>query len=149
MNKTVDIKELTGKFNDFRQKNLGKTFTSGELYDAFYAMGFNKNVSQMLTRFLNFEKMGTAKLYSFTKESIHVSKIEAIYKSLRRGAKKYKEKVSATKKVEKFVEKSEEDVIKQAKKLGLRIQRPKGFDIKKFKEDYPDLYERYLIYETV
>ena len=57
--KTVNIHELTKQFNEFRQANQGRTFSTRELYAEFGTMGFNSGIAQQLTKFLDSEKIGT------------------------------------------------------------------------------------------
>lgn len=137
----VDVHLLTQKLNEFRVKNLGKTFTRGEAIEGFRNLGFNSRISQDLLRFMSFEQMGSARLYQFGKEPIYEGRVKGLYEAVRAASAK-----SHFEKNEKLVV---EEALEFLKGQGYRIQRVIGFDETRFKQDHPDLYRKYLQYEVL
>ena len=88
--KKVDVHELTRKFNEFRQEHQGRTFSTKELYSEFAAMGFNIRIAHQLTKFLDSEKIGTSKLFTFKDTPLLEIQIENLYQNARKSAAKYK-----------------------------------------------------------
>jgi hypothetical protein len=142
--KRVDTHELTRKFNDFRQKNLKRTFSTKELYEEFGKMGFNSNIAQQLTRFLEAEKIGTSKLFTFKDTPVLEIQIENLYKNSRKTCAKSRKKMLGIG-PETMSEKMALEVLQKAGCY--RVKKAIGFDIDKFKQDHPDLYRKYTIYE--
>ena len=67
--KKVNIEKLTKALNGFIQSNKNKTFTRQELGEKLSEAGFNPVVSGIIIpKLFPFEKMGTSRLYGFTKE---------------------------------------------------------------------------------
>lgn len=142
--KKIDTRELTRKFNEFRQKNQGRTFGTQELYAEFENMGFNKNIAQQLTKFLDFEKIGTSKLFTFKDTPLLDVQIENLYRKARKSsAKSYKKLMGVG--PETMSEKMALEVLQKAGCY--RVKKAVGFDIERFKQDHPDLYRKYTIYE--
>ena len=142
--KKVDTRELTQKFNEFRQKNQGRTFSTQELYTEFANMGFNKNIAQQLTKFLDSEKIGTSKLFTFKDTPLLEIQIENLYRKARKSsAKSYKKLMSVG--PDTMTEKVALDILQKAGCY--RIKKAVGFDVEKFRRDHPDLYRKYTIYE--
>ena len=142
--KKVNIRELTQKFNEFRQKNQGRTFSTQELYTEFANMGFNKNIAQQLTHFLDSEKIGTSKLFTFKDTPLLDVQIENLYRKARKSsAKSYKKMMGVGPETM-----SEKMAIEVLQKAGCyRVKKAIGFDVERFKQDHPDLYRKYTIYE--
>lgn len=142
--KKVDIHELTRKFNEFRQKNQGRTFSTKELYEEFGKMGFNITIAQQLTKFLDSEKIGTSKLFTFKSTPLLEIQIENLYvKSRKSSARSYKKMMGIG--PDTMSEKMALEVLKKAGYY--RVKKAVGFDIDRFRQDHPDLYRKYTIYE--
>lgn len=141
--KKVDTHELARKFNDFRQKNQGRTFSTQELYTEFAGMGFNKNIAQQLTRFLDSEKIGTSKLFTFKDTPLLEIQIEGLYRKHRDISKKKALGVGPSTMTEKVAL----DILQKAGCY--RIKKAVGFDVEKFRKEHPDLYRKYTIYEYI
>ena len=142
--KRTDTHELTRKFNEFRQNNQGKTFSTQELYTEFANMGFNKNIAQQLTKFLDSEKIGTSKLFTFKDTPLLEIQIENLYRKARKSsAKSYKKLMGIA--PETMSEKAAIAVLQQAGCY--RVKKAIGFDVDRFRQDHPDLYRKYTIYE--
>ena len=142
--KKVDIHELTRKFNEFRQEHLGRTFSTKELYAEFAAMGFNVNIAQQMTKFLDSEKIGTSKLFTFKDTPVLEIQIENLYNQHRKQASKSRRKMLGIG-PETMSEKMALEVLQKAGCY--RVKKAVGFDVERFKQDHPDLYRKYTIYE--
>lgn len=144
----MDYKELTRKLNEFREKarKENRTFTSAQLYEELGKMGFNASISKRVAAFMDFEKIGTAKLYSAPEEPIHQSRIEHLYKDAKKSQNKYK----ARTKIDKTASMTEEEALEVLAKRGCyRIKRIVGFDLEKFAKEQPDMYRKYCKYEYI
>lgn len=141
--KKVDVHELTRKFNEFRQENQGRTFSTKELYSEFAAMGFNIRIAHQLTKFLDSEKFGTSKLFTFKDTPLLEIQIENLYQNARKSAAKYKKMMGIGPE-----SMSEKIAIEVLQKAGCyRVKKAVGFDVERFRQDHPDLYRKYTIYE--
>ena len=144
----MDYKELTGKLNKFCQKcrDEKRTFSSAQLYEELEKLGFNASISKRVAAFMNFEKIGTAKLYSAPEEPIHQSRIEKLYREAKKSQNKYK----ARTKVAKTASMTEKEALEVLAKRGCyRIKRIVGFDLEKFAKEQPDMYRKYCKYEYI
>jgi hypothetical protein len=142
--KRVDTHELTRKFNEFRQNHQGRTFSTKELYAEFAAMGFNVNIAQQMTKFLDSEKIGTSKLFTFKDTPVLEIQIENLYNQHRKQASKSRKKLLGIG-PETMSEKMALEVLQKAGCY--RVKKAVGFDVERFKQDHPDLYRKYTIYE--
>lgn len=141
--KKVDVHELTRKFNEFRQEHQGRTFSTKELYSEFAAMGFNIRIAHQLTKFLDSEKIGTSKLFTFKDTPLLEIQIENLYQNARKSAAKYKKMMGIGPE-----SMSEKIAIEVLQKAGCyRVKKAVGFDVERFRQDHPDLYRKYTIYE--
>ena len=142
--KKVDVHELTRKFNEFRQNHQGRTFSTKELYKEFTAMGFNVNIAQQMTKFLDAEKIGTSKLFTFKDTPVLEIQIENLYNQHRKQASKSRKKLLGIGPGTM----SEKMALEVLQKAGCyRVKKAVGFDVERFKQDHPDLYRKYTIYE--
>jgi len=135
---------LTESLNKFRMEHQSKTYTREELVGALCELGFNKGTASMIiAKFVPSEKMGTSKLYSFGKDPIHKSQVEAIYRKFASyGNTPVKKPVSTP-------VSDEESLIEKMKEMGYQVRKIIGFDMERFKAENPVLYKKYLKYETV
>lgn len=146
MKNSINIHQLTGAFNDARQKNADKSFTYSELMDLLGSLGFNKGVSKSMTKLFESEKVGrNGKLFSFSKTPVHESVIKAIYDSIRKcnaqSARKSKKAV-----VEVLTKKEQNtiDLINSLKIIGgpeYRVLKNAGIDTSRIKREDPELYK--------
>lgn len=144
----MDYKELTRKLNEFREKarKENRTFSSAQLYEELEKIGFNVSISRRVAAFMEFEKIGTAKLYSMPAEPIHQSRIERLYKDARRSQNKYR----THKQVAKSTDITEKQALEVLAKRGCyRIKRIVGFDLEKFAKEQPEMYRKYCKYEYI
>lgn len=141
--KTKNYLALTECLNKFRMEHQSKTFTREELVEALCELGFNKGTAGMIiAKFIPSEKMGTSKLYSFGREPIHKSQVEAIYR-------KFASYGNAAPKKSVPTLSEEESLISKMKEMGYQVRKVIGFDMERFKAENPVLYKKYLKYETI
>ena len=134
----MNITELTKKVNEFRKENIGKQYSSKELYNELYKLGFNLHISKRVAALFPAQKLGTSKYYEMTDEPIHQSKIAALYEASKKSYTRNKG--------EELTEKSALELLNT---LGYRIKRIVGFDMEKFMKEQPEMYRRYCKYEYV
>ena len=140
----VDVHELTRKFNEFRQAHQKQTFSTKELYSEFVAMGFNANIAKQITRFLDSEKIGTSKLFTFKDTPLLEVQIESLYRKARKSSYKSRKKMMGVG-PDTMSEKIALEVLQKAGCY--RVKKAVGFDVERFRQDHPDLYRKYTIYE--
>jgi len=138
---------LTESLNKLRMEHQSKTYTREELIEALCELGFNKGIASMIiAKFVPSEKMGTSKLYSFGREPIHKSQIEAIYKKFASYGTTAKPNLS---KPNLSIVSDEESLISKMKEMGYQVRKVIGFDMERFQKENPVLYKKYLKYETI
>ena len=138
--KEVQITELTKKVNEFRKEHIGKQYSSKELYEELYKLGFNLHISKRVAALFPAQKLGTSKYYEMTDEPIHQSKISALYEATRK---------TNTKSRNKKEELTENSAVEFLIGLGYRVKKITGFDMEKFMKEQPEMYRRYCKYEYV
>ena len=136
----MNITELTKKVNEFRKEHIGKQYSSKELYNELYKLGFNLHISKRVAALFPAQKLGTSKYYEMTDEPIHQSKISALYEASRRAYTKNRNKKE---------ELTENSAVEFLIGLGYRVKKITGFDIEKFMKEQPEMYRRYFKYEYV
>lgn len=145
----VNVKEMTGKLNQLRMGNLDKLYTHDQLFDELRQLGFAVTTAQAIMSLIPSEKIGRNKFYQFSKDPIHVTKLEEIYKRSRNYTSKYREKRKGSQKPTPKPTISQEDAIKCLQSSGYQIRKCVGFDEARFKEENPELYQKYLKYEDL
>jgi hypothetical protein len=143
MRQKANLEELTQKLNEFRIKNIGKAFTSGELLEKLSEIGFNKSYAWGVMVHFPHEKVGSSNLYSMTKEPIHINVVKSVFERYR-NYRKNPEKNNTKK--NKF---SEEEALNFLSSKGYQIRRVVGFDMERFQKENPALYKKYLKYEII
>ena len=143
----MDYKELTRKLNEFREKSRkeSRTFTSSQLYEELEKIGFNASIAKRVAALMEFEKIGTAKLYSMPEKPIHQARIEGLYKDAQKSHKKYISKRSRVK----SEDMTEKEALAILVKKGYRIKKAVKFDLERFMVEQPEMYRKYCIYEYV
>ena len=145
--KKLNLIDLTQKINQFRMEHQGKSYTRQELVNEMYNLGLNKAMAPTFIANLTLsEKIGTSKIYMMPKDPIHKSQIEALYKhyNILNKARANKKSVVNT-----DATSSEEAIIEYLKSKGYQIRKPVGFDEQKFAQMNPELYSRFIKYETL
>lgn len=139
--KKLDAKELTKSFNELRINKLGHTFTAKDLQTLLVKYGFNGTLTYVIKKELfNCIRSKTTLLYQFQDTPVYVGKMENIISRYRMKNQKNKNEEVVSEK---------DKALNLLKKEGYVISKCIGFDEERFKHDYPDLYEQYLIYEAV
>ena len=136
----MNIAELTKKVNEFRKEHIGKQYSSKELYNELYKLGFNLHISKRVAALFPAQKLGTSKYYEMTDEPIHQSKISALYEASKRAYAKNRNKKE---------ELTENSAVEFLIGLGYRVKKITGFDMEKFMKEQPEMYRRYCKYEYV
>ena len=136
----MNIAELTKKVNEFRKEHIGKQYSSKELYNELYKLGFNLHISKRVAALFPAQKLGTSKYYEMTDEPIHQSKISALYEASKRAYTKNRNKKE---------ELTENSAVEFLIGLGYRVKKITGFDMEKFMKEQPEIYRRYCKYEYV
>ena len=136
----MNIAELTKKVNEFRKEHIGKQYSSKELYNELYKLGFNLHISKRVAALFPAQKLGTSKYYEMTDEPIHQSKIAALYEASKRAYTKNRNKKE---------ELTENSAVEFLIGLGYRVKKITGFDMEKFMKEQPEMYRRYCKYEYV
>ena len=142
----MDYKELTRRLNEFREKarKENRTFASSQLYEELEKLGFNSAIAKRVAAFMDYEKIGSAKLYSMPAEPIHQARIERLYKD----AQKYCKKSSAKHRGSEGM--TEQEALEVLSKKGCyRIKRIVGFDLERFTKEQPEMYRKYCKYEYI
>jgi hypothetical protein len=140
-----NYEELTGALNKFRMEHLSKTFSREELVTALREIGFNHNTAQSILSFIPSEKIGTSKLYTFSKDPIHKNLVEGVY----RNDAKLRKKSAQRLKGQKSENSPEEKAIATLQAAGYQIRKIVGFDMERFQKENPVLYKKYLKYEII
>ena len=136
----MNITELTKKVNEFRKEHIGKQYSSKELYNELYKLGFNLHIYKRVAALFPAQKLGTSKYYEMTDEPIHQSKIAALYEASKRAYTKNRNKKE---------ELTENSAVEFLIGLGYRVKKITGFDMEKFMKEQPEMYRRYCKYEYV
>lgn len=141
----MDIQDLSKALNNFRIASEGRQFERKKLLLELEKLGFNKCIAAYAAaKLFDFERVGTAKLYRFKKDPIYKDQILNLYVHYRKTKNNYN-----SKKRSQPSELSEEAMINFLKAKGYKIQRPVGFDEQKFAQMNPELYSRFIKYETL
>ena len=136
----MNITELTKKVNEFRKEHIGKQYSSKELYNELYKLGFNLHISKRVAALFPAQKLGTSKYYEMTDEPIHQSKIAALYEASKKAYTKNRNKKE---------ELTENSAVEFLIGLVYRVKKITGFDMEKFMKEQPEMYRRYCKYEYV
>ena len=138
--------ELWEALNTFRMSHINKTFTSSEIIKELMNLGFGKNVAyNIIKKSFPFERMGNIVLYTCPKESIYKNIVIGAIQKQRDDANNYHKR----KKENIQKELSEQEALKVLSSRGYQIRKCVGFDVDRFKRENPELYLKYLKYETV
>lgn len=145
----VNVKDLTQTFNELRQNNKGKTFLGSEFQKLMTKYGFNSYLISALRKgnTFNIIPSGASKLYSFKEEPLHITAMEYAVKEARAASQKYYTSKKAPK--QEVVLTDEEKAVKLLKEQGYQLKKCVGFDEERFKKECPQLYAKYLTYESI
>ena len=146
--KKINTEEVSTKYNLVRDKNKGKKLSNEQVVKLLKEAGLSGNIAvkivannTLLQQFKR-EGMGRGKHigYIFPYNPVHKAWFENwIYP-----------KHSETPKIPIDKDKDfESECAAYLKQQGYQLKKCVGFDEEAFKRDYPQLYEKYLIYENV
>lgn len=144
-----DFSGLAAAFNMLRMKFNNKPLTYREVYVELPKIGVSSNIIQkMIERGWISKRRDpeNSKCNLYYLETV-VNKLQ--FETLFKERRKENNKRNAKKKEEKKENSSTnniESLISQLEEQGYKILAPK-FDIEKFKEENPELYKKYLVYE--
>lgn len=144
--KKLKTDELLKDFNSLREKYQEKTFSGKEIQDLLKKYNFNHVLVNILKKknvFLS-QRIGTSILYNFRKEPLYIGKLEEVIKDYRIVAKRYNNPTKITEEEHS----PEEKALELLKAQGYQIRKCMGFDLDTFAKENPELYKKYLVYES-
>ena len=142
----INLEKVCAAYNTARNENVGRKMPREMVINILKSHGISESLAVKMTRndtlFTRFqrENCGKGKHIGFIwpNTPIHIS-------ILRKWLYPPVEKQSEAKKNLSF----EEECAEYLRKQGYQLKKCVGFDEDAFKRDYPQLYEKYLIYENV
>ena len=144
----VTPESLCKAYNTLRQEKVGQKLIGSQVENFLTKEGISRwIVTKMLQNPTFFTKVkregGQGKCigYMFQSNPVHIS----LFKNWLKDQKSVSSKKEEVKKTSTL----EEDCVVYLRNQGYILQKCVGFDEKAFKEDYPQLYQKYLRYEKV
>lgn len=142
----INLEKVCAAYNTARNENVGRKMPREMVINILKSHGISESLAVKMTRndtlFTRFqrENCGKGKHIGFIwpNTPIHIS-------ILRKWLYPPVEKQPEAKKNLSF----EEECAEYLRKQGYQLKKCVGFDEDAFKKDYPQLYEKYLIYENV
>ena len=123
------------------------------MIEILVSKGFAKfTVEAYLLRFLEFEKMGSNRLYSFSKTPVYIGRFEKLIASIkesREEVKKDNKELTDPETVIKSAKSEEDRCIEYLKSCGYQIRKMKMIDWEKLARENPELVKRYTIFVDV
>ena len=147
-NKKINTEEVSAKYNLVRDKNKGKKFSNEQVIKLLKEAGLSGVMASKIvantTLLEKFKREGMGRGnhigYIFPYNPIHKSWFENwIY-----PPHSEKPKVSIERDKD-----FESECAAYLKQQGYQLKKCLGFDEESFKKDYPQIYQKYLIYESV
>lgn len=141
--KQSDKTELTRKFNILRQENLGKKFTSLEMFDMCHKYaGISKKIFDKMAQDGVFDKysIGRNVFYMFRDTPLHKDRMFRIFTNFNKKLREKRNSVVGTE--PKF---SEQEAISFLKGKGYKVLKPQGLDLEALKNDCPEIFEKYSL----
>jgi hypothetical protein len=145
--KKINPEEISAKYNLVRDKNKGKRFSNEQVIKLLKEAGLSGNMAVKITSnntlLQQFKREGCGRGkhigYIFPYNPIHKTYFENwIYP-------KHSEKPQVSEKDKDF----ESECATYLKQQGYQLRKCVGFDEEAFKKDYPQLWNKYLIYESI
>lgn len=143
--KKINTEEVSTKYNSVRENNKGKKFSNEQVIKLLKEAGLSRNIAVKIaansTLLQQFKREGCGRGkhigYVFPYNPVHKSWFENwIYPP------------HSEKPVEKDKD-FESECAAYLKQQGYKLKKCIGFDEEAFKKDYPQIYQKYLIYENV
>ena len=147
--KKINTEEVSAKYNSVRDKNQGKKLSNEQVINLLKEAGISGSMAAKIvannTLLQQFKREGCGRGkhvgYIFPYNPIHKTWFENwIYPK------------HSTEKPKISIDKDEDfeaECAAYLKQQGYQLKKCVGFDEGAFKKDYPQLYEKYLIYENV
>lgn len=142
----VTPENLCKAFNALRQQHVGQKLISEQIVDMFQKENISKwviyKMLQTPTLFTKIQKDSDkrCKGYMMPSNPVNIHWFENWLKDQHSTTPKKEEEKKLT---------LEEECVAYLKSQGFKMQKPRGFNLEKFSKDYPQLYEKYLEFETV
>jgi len=149
MKKRINVEAVCEAYNSARMQNQGKQNSPEKVVEILKSSGISENLARRMisnsTLFERFSrkiegKRGNFKSLRFSYNPIHVS----FFKNWL-----YEKKSSSPIQKPANTTSLEEDCVKYLKEAGYQLRKCIGFDEDSFKKDYPELYQKYLRYESI
>ena len=144
--KRINVSEVCKAYNSAREQNLGRKGDSKWIIQILKSFGVSGSIaSKMVSQSVLFQQYhrenagrGNYKGYIWPSTPVHISWFQNwIYPSKKDNA--------PVKKDQSF----EEECAEYLRKQGYKLKKCVGFDEDAFKKAYPQLWEKFLIYEEV
>lgn len=150
------IQEKTRLLNELIQEYAGRSLKSAELRKLLISR-ISSNVAIIVHLMKSFPsvKIGRERLYEMPEKPIYIGVMETAYKKHNAAVKRLrnKKKNAVESPVLSVIPEpqalSTEQTIALLKAEGYKVMKPLRFNEEAFKKDYPELYENYLVYESV
>ena len=138
----TDFYSLAEGYNLLRKKWEDKTLTYKQLYEELPKVGVSGVIIQkMITKgYIQGASAKSARIKLYKLLVVNHKQFETMFLERRAESKKTRLKKQKQK------EESEEYMVQILQKQGYKILKPK-FDEQRFKEENPELYKKYLVYE--
>ena len=138
----TDFYSLAEGYNLLRKKWEDKTLTYKQLYEELPKVGVSGVIIQkMITKgYIQGASAKSARIKLYKLLVVNHKQFETMFLERRAESKKTRLKKQKQK------EESEEYMIQTLQKQGYKILKPR-FDEQKFKEENPEVYKKYLVYE--
>lgn len=146
----INAEVVCEAYNSARMQNQGKQNSPERTVEILKSFGISENLSRRMiqnsTLFERFShkvegKKGNFKALRFAYNPVHIS----FFKNWLCGEKKS----VPTQKPANNTTSLEEDCVKYLKEAGYQLRKCIGFDEDAFSKDHPDLYQKYLRYESI
>lgn len=144
--KKINTEEISAKYNFVRDKNKGKKFSNEQVIQLLKEAGLSRNIAVKIaannTLLQQFKREGCGRGkhvgYIFPYNPVHKIWFENwIYPP-------QKPKVSIERDKD-----FESECAAYLKQQGYQLKKCVGFNEEAFKKDYPQIYQKYLIYENI
>ena len=146
--KKINTEEVSTKYNSVRENNKGKKFSNEQVIKLLKEAGLSRNIAAKIaannTLLQQFKREGCGRGkhigYIFPYNPIH----KAWFENWIYPPHSEKPKVSVERDKD-----FESECATYLKQQGYQLKKLVGFDEESFKKDYPQIYQKYLIYENV
>ena len=149
------IQEKTRLLNELIQEFAGRSLKSAELRKLLISR-ISSNVAIVVHLMKSFPsvKIGRERLYEMPEKPIYIGVMETAYRKHNAAVKRLRnKKKNAEPPVLSVIPEpqilSTEQTIAMLKAEGYKVMKPLRFNEEAFKKDYPELYENYLVYESI